>query len=290
MLKKFYRTIHVSRDIVKINKRFLFDKKRFRFLDLSKVKPNLIILGSQKCGTTSLHNYLNEHPDIFMSTPIKEPGYYMFDNWSKNYWNTKGVNVKTKQELLIEHMLKGYAGQPYFGESSTYYTQDEREIQYQIPEHIINEIGIPKFIYIIRNPLERLVSVFYHIKKFNGYKESFEHMLSSDKSYLNTSLYFSRLKAYVDVFGKENIKLVFFQDLVKQPHLLMSEIYNFLELGDYQHSGFKRFNNTSPKQKVKFTTISFQAIIGPIKKEKILLEKQFNLNLDWNLAKEDWVL
>ena len=82
MLKKFYRTIHVSRDIVKINKRFLFDKKRFRFLDLSKVKPNLIILGSQKCGTTSLHNYLNEHPDIFMSTPIKEPGYYMFDNWS----------------------------------------------------------------------------------------------------------------------------------------------------------------------------------------------------------------
>jgi hypothetical protein len=37
-------------------------------------KPNLFIVGAAKSGTTSLHNYLNQHPDIFMCNP-KEPHY-----------------------------------------------------------------------------------------------------------------------------------------------------------------------------------------------------------------------
>ena len=289
MIKTLYRKAHVSADLIRLGDKYLFKKSSWSLIDLSKVKPNLIIIGSQKCGTTSLHENLNKHPDIFMSYPMKEPGYFMFDNWAQNYWKEKGININTKKILLLKHMLKGYAGQRYFGESSTYYTQDEREVAYQIPQNIINEVGIPKLIFIIRNPLERLVSVFYHINKFNNYSGTFEDMLNIDKSYLNTSLYFSRLKAYIDVFGKENIKLVFFEDLVNQPQVLMSELYSFLELEDFIHDEFKKFNVTSPKQKVKFSKSSFQNIKEAILRDKALLEKNFNISLTWNLTEKDWV-
>jgi hypothetical protein len=40
--------------------------------------PNLFVIGTAKSGTTSLHHYLNHHPDIFMS-PVKEPNFFAFE-------------------------------------------------------------------------------------------------------------------------------------------------------------------------------------------------------------------
>ena len=40
--------------------------------------PNFFIVGAPKCGTTALHAYLSQHPDVFMSDP-KEPHYFGSD-------------------------------------------------------------------------------------------------------------------------------------------------------------------------------------------------------------------
>ena len=92
-LRALYREAQLTKSILKINKRYLYDKSKNRVIDLSKIKPNLIIIGSQKCGATSLHNHLNQHPDIFMSSPMKEPGYFIFNEWDKSYWANR--NIKT---------------------------------------------------------------------------------------------------------------------------------------------------------------------------------------------------
>ena len=53
--------------------------------DSNRSLPNLFLVGSMKCGTTSLHNYLGAHPQIFMTgEPWKEPAYFVERlNWSK---------------------------------------------------------------------------------------------------------------------------------------------------------------------------------------------------------------
>jgi len=289
MIRKFYRSLHVSSTTIRLNQNILFKKDSFSFINLSKVKPNLIIIGSQKCGTTSLHNYLNEHPDIFMSSPMKEPGYFIFEEWAKSYWSEKNIVIKNKKEMLVKHMLIGYSGQKYFGESSTYYTQNQREQLYQIPKQIKYEVQSPKLIFVIRNPLERLVSVYYHVLKYNNYQGSFEEMLASSDSYYNTSLYYTRLKGYLEVFDKKDILILRFEDLIQNPQALISSVYNFLKLEDFHHKEFKQFNTTSPKQKVKFTAESFANVIDGFKKEKKRLETEFNMNLDWDLSKDNWV-
>ena len=97
--------------------------------------PNLIILGSQKSGTTSLHNYLNKHPDIFMSH-FKEPGYFLdknntiVENTSRNK-----IRLNLTDEELLCILRIGYKGEKYFGESSTYYSMSPI-IGSEVPENI----------------------------------------------------------------------------------------------------------------------------------------------------------
>lgn len=289
LFKAFYRNLHVTPTVLRLNKRFLLRKDNLSLINLSNVKPNLIIIGSQKCGTTSLHNHLNAHPDIFMSSPMKEPGYFIFEEWAKNYWSNKNIKIKNKRDLLLDHMLQGYAGQKYFGESSTYYTQDQREINFKIPQKIKKGIKSPKLIYIIRNPLERIISVYYHLIKYNNYKGSLDDMLIGDESYLKTSLYASRLDAYVKEFNKDNMLILRFEDLLESPQKLMSTIYKFLDLEDYLHEEFKKFNVTSPSEKIKFSKNAYDLVINSFIQDKSDLELSFNIQLDWNLKEAQWV-
>lgn len=98
-------------NLFRISNRYLLFQKNAIITDLTKVKPNLLILGSQKCGTTSLHNYLNKHPDIFMSSPMKEPGYFIYDEWMREHWSSQNLKISNKQELLLSFMLKTYKGE-----------------------------------------------------------------------------------------------------------------------------------------------------------------------------------
>ncbi len=86
-LRKKWRLLHVSKEFLRINRSYRFSKKKFRLINISERRPNLIILGSQKCGTTSLFHYLNHHSEIALSSPFKESGLYMFDEWTQNYFN-----------------------------------------------------------------------------------------------------------------------------------------------------------------------------------------------------------
>src|ERR1700712_5403611 len=66
--------------------------KELYLLHMQKNKPNLFIIGAAKSGTTSLHYYLSQHPDIFMST-VKEPHFF--------------ANVKEKDKRIYEQPKKG---------------------------------------------------------------------------------------------------------------------------------------------------------------------------------------
>ena len=91
------------------------------------LNPNLVVLGAQKSGTTTLTGILDQHPQVFMSKPVTEPAWYYPDeamlNYIRKYRRTK--RVASRSELLKRHMLQDYAGEKYVGEASTGYTYYE---------------------------------------------------------------------------------------------------------------------------------------------------------------------
>jgi len=179
-----------------------------RYLDIRRQKivtliPNLVVVGAQRAGTTSLHRYLDRHPDIFMSNPHKEPCLYLEDRpgeerW-REYFKTRGRTYRTNHMLLKAYMLQGYGGQRYFGESSTYYTMGRYSRSFGIPEKMRASDPRMKIIYLVRHPLQRIVSHYLCGGRINTYG-SLDQFVARDPHALLNSLYHWQLEAYLRVF------------------------------------------------------------------------------------------
>lgn len=287
-LKKGWRSLHINDEFINLSARYALSKKQFKLVDRYDYIPNLILIGSQKCGTTSLYNYLNAHPDIYMSEPIKESGFFIFDEWAKSYWKEKGLKIRSKKELVQKHMItEDFFGQKYFGDASTYYTQDNRVFDFDIPRKIKNESPNAKLLYLIRNPFARIVSTYYHMKKFWDYTHSLDHFIESSQSAINTSLYNDQIKPYWRIFNN-NLKIIQFEDLITQPSQIMGDIFDFLELDANVQIEFKVHNRTSPNNSQKFSKKNFENLYPIFIDQQELLRSEYQLNLDWDLKENTW--
>lgn len=194
--------------------------------------PNLIIMGAQKSGTTSLYEYLKVHPDIFMSNPVKEPGFFLGEERAKIFWERNGDPIESRYQLLHERMLEGYQGEFWFGDASTYYTIGRRSRLFHIPDRMHAENPDMRFIYILRNPVERILSNYHHSRTKGRCKGSLQDFLNSEEgpSAVLTSRYWYQLEAYLEVFRPEQFHLVVFEEFLEQPHHSMTEVWRFLDL------------------------------------------------------------
>jgi len=185
--------------------------------DSLKVMPNFIILGAMKSGTTSLHYYLSKHPEIFMSTP-KETNFFAEEfNWSK------GLN-------WYRSCFAGYKGQKAVGETSPNYTK--HPLFKGIPQRIFSVLGPVKFIYVVRDPVERLITHYMHslwdgedpgslseiVRKVNGSKYGY------------TGKYYEQIHRYLDYFPRENFFIVDHHELLNDRRKTLSRLFSFLEV------------------------------------------------------------
>src|SRR5262249_9523812 len=108
--------------------------------------PNLLIIGARKAGTTSLHEYLSLHPQIFMSEE-KELSFFDADGrWGRGIdWYKANFDARY----------------PINGESSPQYSRYPRTPG--VPERIKSVLGMPKIIYAIRDPVDRILSDYVQI-------------------------------------------------------------------------------------------------------------------------------
>ncbi len=194
--------------------------------------PNFIIMGAQKSGTTSLHEYLKVHPDIFMSSPIKEPGLFLGEERAKTFWTTAGQPIASLHELLHERMLQGYRGEQWFGDASTHYTIGQRSRAWDIPQRMHAANPDMRFIYILRNPVERILSNYHHSRSKGRCKGTLEDFLGSQEgpSSVLTSKYWYQLEAYLETFRPEQFHVIVFEEFLAQPHETMAGIWDFLDL------------------------------------------------------------
>lgn len=185
---------------------------------MSKKKPDFIIIGAMKCATTSLHNQLALQKGFFMSDP-KEPNFFSND---EIYAKGDDWYINLFQEADVGEIC---------GESSTHYTK--------LPTYpkTINRMEkmLPKntrFIYIMRNPIDRLVSQYIHEWSEGNISENINDAIGKYPQLIAYSKYAHQLRPYIDIWGKDNIHIVFFENIIANPQEELIKICTFLEYTD----------------------------------------------------------
>ncbi|MFW6008543.1 MAG: sulfotransferase family protein [archaeon] len=178
---------------------------------------NVMIIGSMKSGTSTLFNYLKNHPEICPSI-VKEPEFF-----SKNLGHSK-YKVDNYYELFPLHT----GNYKFTLEASTGYTKFP--LERDVPERIYLYGLNPKFIYIVRNPFDRIRS------HYNFMQKNIKWEKKMDSAHLiNTSNYFLQLREYTKFFSKDKILIVDFEDLIKKQQFVLKKIYSFIEVAHYYY-------------------------------------------------------
>ncbi len=190
-----------------------------------------MIIGAMKCGTTSLYDYLQGHPEICPSI-TKEPEFF-----SENQGH--GSNVKDYNDLFSFDA----STHKYALEASTGYTKYPMEPR--VPENIFNYGINPKFIYLIRNPFDRITSHFNYMQKNASW------LLDIDDSHIiSTCNYFQQLEKYRQFFPAESILILDFDGLKNNPAMVLKQVYEFLNISSsYFPETYEIANVTQPESK-----------------------------------------
>jgi hypothetical protein len=179
-----------------------------------------MIIGAMKCGTSSLFNYLASHPAICPSV-TKEPEFF------STYQRHRRRDVINYEQLweFNPHVHQ------YALEASTGYTKYPDEPK--VPEKIY-QYGIrPKFIYLVRNPLDRILSQYRH---YLVSQPEFDPSTPLTRNYfVDLSNYYLQLEQYRPFFPRGDFLVLDFDELKAAPETCMRRVYRFLDLaGEYR--------------------------------------------------------
>ena len=193
--------------------------------------PNFIIIGSQRCGTTSLYSYLTQHPQIL--SPIKKE----VDFWSWHF--NRGINWYLSHFPPLpqgQHFVTGEASPSYLDFSDT-------------PSRIFSIFPQVKLIVLLRNPVDRAISQYHRWVSLNWEHRSFEaaindelerlknnpdHIIGEEPgNYLSRGRYVEFLKKWLEFFPREQLLIVKSEDFYGDTALVMKQILEFLGLPEY---------------------------------------------------------
>jgi len=221
-------------------------------------RPNLFIVGASKCGTTALYNYLRLHPKIYFCD-IKEPKYFGSDLPFKS--DRYGNKLERYLELFI------HAGKhKIIGEASTNYLYSKKAA-FEIKKFNPNA----KIIIMLRNPVDQIYSRYSQL--FSLGIESllnFEDALKIEKHrkklskknkyirlllYRNIANYYEQVKRYYDLFGKNKIHIIIFDDFIKDTAEVYKKVLDFLKIDNSYRPDFIKLNTNRVQNKNKIPRI-----------------------------------
>ena len=202
-----------------------------------KFKPNFLVIGAPKCGTTSLYYYLKQHPDIFLPVQ-KELHYFSYKSLSQNS-NGPGDEVVLRGLCASQNeYYKHYDEvklEKAIGDISPSY------LYYGMHEEIKKELGAVKIVVMLRNPIDKAFSQYMHmVRDQREILPFFDALMEETKRadmnwsdiwrYAESSLYSNKLKSFIRCFGRQNVHIVIFDDLISDPRGVTFDVLEFLGL------------------------------------------------------------
>lgn len=221
-----------------------------------RVMPDFLIIGSQKCGTTSLYQYLVRHPNIVSAS--RKQMHFFDNNFSKGitWYRTHFPSAIYKyyyRQVHKQDFLTG-EGTPYY----IFHPLAAKRVSMHLPN--------AKFILMLRNPVSRTYSHYNHEVRKGFENLSFEEALEKEPerlagevekmladetyysfshqhhSYVTKSIYADQLNTWFNYFPKEQFLILDADDMYADPPAILKQIFSFLELPHWELKEYKNFN------------------------------------------------
>jgi hypothetical protein len=197
--------------VERAHERFAAERRRVRRRSpAGGALPNLIVIGGLKCGTTSLHHYLNLHPEIAMSRP-KELNFFVAElNW----------------DLGVDWYRSHFdPGAQVRGETSPHYTNRPRFEG--VPERMRETLGDEaRVVYMVRHPADRLLSHYLH-NVGGGYEERelADAVADPQSAYVQRGLYAFQLEPYLEAFGADRVLVIGREELAGERDATVRRVF-----------------------------------------------------------------
>jgi hypothetical protein len=193
------------------------------------VLPNLLVIGAAKCGTTSLHEYLNAHPEIAMSRE-KELDFFVEEkNWGRglDWYEAQFEDAQVRGESSVS-----YAAFPeYRG----------------VAERIARVVPEARLVYLVRDPVDRIVSHFFHHSiRYPG--KSLDALPESDlgRRLVDVSRYWTQLSRYLEYLPPGQILVVDSDELRDRRPETLVRIFRFVGVDPgFRSPSFSRSHNVA---------------------------------------------
>ncbi|MEH1918615.1 sulfotransferase domain-containing protein [Nostoc sp.] len=227
-----------------------------RLTNSIRLMPHFIIIGAQKCGTTSLYEYLQQHSFV---APATTKEIHFFDiNFSQ------GISWYRMHfpSVLYKYRNKQTFGQNIItGEASPYYI-----FHPLTPKRISKIIPQVKLIVLLRNPVDRAYSHYQHVVRMGAETLSFEEAIQKERerisgeeekilrnenyysfnhqiySYLSRGIYVDQLKVWSGFFPKEQFLIIKFEDLSTDTSAVFKQVLKFLNLPESKPKNYLKYN------------------------------------------------
>jgi hypothetical protein len=217
--------------------------------------PNFFIVGAPKAGTTSLYFYLDQHPQIYMS-PLKEPNYFADELRIDNFVESARPRIAREMQSLRKYLLGDMQEKRFGGLVSTWedYLRLFRKVAGEIAigeatpcylwsktaaRNIVARNSEAKIIINLRNPIDRAFSQYLHMVTVGSTRKSFREQINANlnqttellgplRPLLEFGHYYEQIKRYMNEFSHAQIHISLYEDLQRDPKMLVSELFSFL--------------------------------------------------------------
>ncbi len=198
--------------------------------------PNFLIIGAAKAGTTSLHQYLRHHPQVFMPE-TKELSYFV----EENNW-TRGLAWYRRQ-------FDGAETAVAIGEASPRYAMFP--VYRGVPRRIADLLPAARLIYVLRDPIERMRSHYLDRVIYGVETEPIEHALLTNPIYLNSSRYVLQIEQFLEYFSRERLLVIRSEQLRNDRASTVRRILEFLGIeGDWHAPVLEREFHTTAERRM----------------------------------------
>lgn len=198
----------------------------------SLILPDFIIAGAMKSGTTSLHYILDKHPHIFVANreimffdiddPVQNLDFFL--QISKNWCFFDYDRHFDEYLIWYSSFFKGSTKNQIIGEDSTTYMASQKA-----PKRIFNLLPEAKIIFMLRDPVARTYSHYWHLVHYGITIYDFEKTLQNMPGLLiQRSLYKEQIERFMNLFPFHNLKFIIFEDFVTDTQRNIDEVCAFV--------------------------------------------------------------
>ena len=189
--------------------------------------PDFIIFGALKGGTTSLYQYLKQHPEVYMNPSLKEARFFAYDEDDPILRNKPDKLFPIKTFEAYQDLFEGVSVEKAVGEASPGYLESPiaaTRIKASIPDI--------KLIASLRNPVERAYSLYLMAFRSGSEKRSTSEAFEDTGYWYQRFGYYKNLKRYFDQFDDQQIKIILFEDIKNDDASVTQDLYRFIGVDD----------------------------------------------------------